>query len=59
MRYWLIYYDDPDCPPELFTDEVVARAVWQERLTNWNCYLFSEVEPIYRPKGSVERGTGG
>ncbi len=38
--HWLIYYEDAEMHPEIFTDEVAARKVFEARSVNWSCHLF-------------------
>lgn len=40
--YWLIYYEDREIAPEIFTDEGAARERFASRLANWNCHLFRQ-----------------
>lgn len=44
MKYWLIWFEDPDHPPEVFTDEGIARKVFDSRRTAWACTLMGEIE---------------
>jgi len=37
---WLIYFEDADMRPELFTSEDSARARLMACRQNWNCHLF-------------------
>jgi hypothetical protein len=41
--YWLIKFEDPDRPDELFTDERAARATLEQHLNQWACHLFVHV----------------
>jgi hypothetical protein len=43
VRYWLIYFEDRDVPPEVFAYEDAARARYKALLDNWNCHLFMQV----------------
>ncbi len=42
-KHWLIYFDDRDMPPEIFTIEDAARESYRRRQQTWNCYLFEQV----------------
>jgi hypothetical protein len=43
MRTFLLYFDDPDVGPEVFTDEAEARELLKVYRCFWNCRLFVEV----------------
>ena len=46
MDAWLIYFEDVDVRPEIFTGEgaeQAARHAYKRALTNWNCHLFQKV----------------
>ena len=40
---WVIIYDDPDHPLEMFTDETSARETFAARLVALSCNLFHRV----------------
>lgn len=42
--YWLIYFEDDELRPEIFTDEQTARA--RQKIVNetFTCTLFKQVE---------------
>jgi hypothetical protein len=42
-RCWLIYFEDPDIPSELFTDEASAISAYKRYLDSWACHLFKIV----------------
>lgn len=42
-QYWLIYFEDSDIAPEVFTEEYAARMAFQDRKLTWNCHIFMEV----------------
>jgi hypothetical protein len=42
VRYWLIYFEDQDQKPEIFTSEKAAKERFLSLLPNWNCHLFME-----------------
>ena len=47
MDAWLIYFDDANRKPELFTGEGAEQAAhrrYDALLTNWNCHLFQKIE---------------
>ena len=46
---WIIYYDDPSVPPEIFGGagaEKSARARFAEAQNNWNCTLFVDASAL-------------
>lgn len=63
---WLIYFEDRDVPPELYTDEGAeenARARFKVLLQSWSCHLFRAADlevclcaAIRMPDGEVVRG---
>lgn len=43
-HFWLIYFEDADRAPEIYTDEAVARARFADASVSFNCTLFGEIE---------------
>lgn len=44
---WAIFYEDASVPPEVFMGcgaEEAAKAAYEERRTNWNCWLLVAVD---------------
>lgn len=39
-NWWMIYFDDADRRPEIFTDEAAARHRYKEISVSWNAHLF-------------------
>ena len=42
MSYWLIFFEDAEKHPEVFTDERAAQTRFVDVSENWNCHLFCE-----------------
>ena len=38
--YWLLFFEDHDRTPELFTSEIAAVERFQAVSENWSCHLF-------------------
>jgi len=43
---WLVYFEDQDVQPELFTERSAAIARYRACLENWACHLFMQIESI-------------
>lgn len=54
--FWLIKYEDPDHPDELFLDEAAARAAFEQRLVSWECSLFTQLDCGRRPWNISQKG---
>jgi len=46
--FWLIFYEDPDLPVEVFTDQESAEKRFEQISDNWNATLFKQVRRNYR-----------
>lgn len=46
LEYWLIYFEDADRPPEVFTDRAVATERYKQLSQNWTCHLFGNAEAL-------------
>lgn len=44
--WWLIYYEDASCTPEVFNDEKAARRTFEMRQVSWTCHLFSNESAV-------------
>jgi hypothetical protein len=44
--YWVIKFEDADRRDEVFTDEDIARRVYEQCLINWNCTLFAQASIV-------------
>lgn len=44
--WWLIYYEDASCTPEVFNDEQAARRAFDMRQVSWTCHLFSNESAV-------------
>lgn len=42
-RHYLIYFEDQDVKPEIFTSQEAAIARFNQLDINWNCHLFERV----------------
>lgn len=42
-KWWMIYFDDADRRPEIFTDEGCARKRYEQISVSWNAHLFKRV----------------
>ena len=42
--WWMIYFDDQDRRPEIFTEEAAARYRYKEISASWNAHLFKRVD---------------
>lgn len=42
-KFWAIVYEDADVDVELFTNEKIARKVFEDRKINWTCHLFKKI----------------
>jgi hypothetical protein len=40
----LIFYEDPDCETEVFTDESAARKRFEQASVSWSCHLFCSAD---------------
>lgn len=54
-RYWLIYYEDADRPAEVYSDEGMARRVFENAQQAWNCTLFCEEAALAAARTDNER----
>lgn len=53
--YWLIFFDDHDRRPEVFTDEAAARKRFADISANWNAMLFSSAESNCRDNPALRQ----
>lgn len=53
MKYWAILFEDAACGPEVFTDEAIARKVFDARRLTWNCTLMAEAESARAKYGAT------
>lgn len=49
-KFWLIFFEDPDKQPAVYTDEASARLGYEQASIGWNCTLFHEVENNFSPE---------
>lgn len=43
-KYWLIWFADPDCEPEIFSDKQAAEKRFGDLDDNWTVYLFERIK---------------
>lgn len=46
--YWLIYFEDADRKPEVFTDKDCAVERYREISLSWNAHLFERIDCNYK-----------
>src|SRR5690554_2808683 len=55
---WMIFFEDTEHDPMVFTDEDCARKAYEMKAQNWNCHLFYRVSSeagIDYPKAEIQQ----
>jgi len=51
MGFFMIWFEEADVPPEIFTDEECANKRFDQVSTNWNATLFRESRRNFKLEG--------